>query len=149
MPGGVDSKVRDTVFIIEGMYPWNSNGASPVVALMLALIANSVMGKACTQSFWSGLMEARMICMIIRFALSVTPSVWGWNAVFFFFFFFFNSFFFFFLNPFIYNAAPERSPRGIYYRNRLPRKEYSKGAWYSPALTPSKVDLKWQAQNKV
>src|ERR1700742_2175663 len=80
-PGGVDSKVSDTVFIIEGMYPWNSNGASPMVALMLAFIANSVIGKAWTQSFWSGLMEARMICMIVQFARSITPSVWGWNAV--------------------------------------------------------------------
>src|SRR6201999_945793 len=80
-PGGVDSKVSDTVFIIEGMYPWNSNGASPVVALTLAFIANSVIGKAWTQSFWSGLINTRMICTIVLFARLVTPSVWGWNAV--------------------------------------------------------------------
>src|ERR1700742_533496 len=79
--GGVDSKVSDTVFIIKGMYPWNLNRASPVVALTLVFIANSVIGKAWTQSFWSGLIDVRMICMIVLFARSVAPSVWGWNAV--------------------------------------------------------------------
>src|ERR1700742_2509042 len=63
-------------------------------------------------------------------------------AVFFFFFFFFFSF--------IYNAAPERSPHGIYYRNRLPSKrKNSKGAWCGPTSVPSKVDLRWHKQIKV
>src|ERR1700742_5063563 len=52
-------------------------------------------------------------------------------------------FFFFFLQLFITrrpNAVRVVSTTGIDYQKKL----YSKGAWYSPASTPSKVDLKWQ-----
>ncbi len=55
--------------------------AYPVVLLMLALMANSVMSIRMSQSFWSGHSSARNICPIDLFIRSVRPSVCGWKDV--------------------------------------------------------------------
>ena len=53
-----------------------------------------------------------------------------------------DSLFFYFIlfYPFIYNAAPECSPRGIYYRDRLPKKrDILKGPGVAPLWSPRKL----------
>ena len=59
----------------------SSNGAYPVVALTLLLSANSEVGQHSSQSFWSLRMRVHNTCVIEQVALSVAPSVCGWNAV--------------------------------------------------------------------
>jgi hypothetical protein len=63
-------------FIICGIYPlFSSNGAYPVDADTLELIANSTMSIISTQSFWSGHTAVLRICPIFLLARSVCPSV--------------------------------------------------------------------------
>ncbi|TFK79386.1 hypothetical protein K466DRAFT_505649, partial [Polyporus arcularius HHB13444] len=54
------------------------NGENPVVSDLAMFIANSMPGSFCAQSRWSGRTHCRSICVIVRFALSVAPSVCGW-----------------------------------------------------------------------
>ena len=63
-------------------YPYvNSNGAKPVEALTLELMANSVIARCFGQSSWSGLMSVWSICDTLWIILSDAPLVCGWNAV--------------------------------------------------------------------
>ncbi|KAI0371575.1 hypothetical protein BV20DRAFT_928276, partial [Pilatotrama ljubarskyi] len=50
----------------------------PVVSERAEFIANSIAGRRRTQSFWSGRTHWRSICVMVRFARSVIPSVCGW-----------------------------------------------------------------------
>ena len=59
----------------------NSNGAKPVEALTLELMANSVIARCFGQSSWSGLTSMRSICDTLRIILSDAPLVCGWNTV--------------------------------------------------------------------
>ena len=66
----------------RGRYPYvNSNGAKPVEALTLELMANSVIARCFGQSSWSGLTSVRSICDTLRIILSDAPLVCGWNTV--------------------------------------------------------------------
>ena len=81
IPGGILS-LAFTSFIIVGIYPqFILKGASLVASPMLELIANSIIGHHCTQSFWSGLIRDLNICPMDLLAHSVAPSVCGWNDV--------------------------------------------------------------------
>ena len=66
----------------RGRYPYvNSNGMKPVEALMLELMANSVIARCFGQSSWSGLTSVQSICDTLEIILSDAPLVCGWNTI--------------------------------------------------------------------
>jgi hypothetical protein len=72
------------LLIITGIYPlFISNGTNPIMLLMLELITNLINRLFLTQSLWSGSIIALNICPMDLFllALSVIPSICGWNDV--------------------------------------------------------------------
>ena len=82
MPGAIFGALPCSSCAIRGIYPYmSSKGANPVDPLTLELIANSTMGTFSIQSFWSGEIMLRRICVIVLIKHSDTLSVWGWNAV--------------------------------------------------------------------
>ncbi|KAI9068601.1 hypothetical protein FKP32DRAFT_1561299, partial [Trametes sanguinea] len=50
-------------------------GEKPVVSDLAMFIASSTAGSRIAQSFWSGRTHWRSICVMVRFARSVIPSV--------------------------------------------------------------------------
>ena len=65
-----------------GIYPqFSSNGAYPVVALMLLLSANSAIEHCPAQSFWSSCIIIQRTWPIDWLAHLIDPLVWGWNAM--------------------------------------------------------------------
>ena len=74
-PGDMEL-VTGSSFINLGINPkFILNGAIPVKWFMLELIANTMIGRHFTQSFWFGEMNAWRICAIEWLTCSVTPSI--------------------------------------------------------------------------
>ena len=73
------SLVQELFHIMErGIRPvFRKNGANPVLTDRAVLIANSIEGNLATQSVCLLLMHCLSICVTVRLARSVDPSVSG------------------------------------------------------------------------